>query len=379
MPDRGSFEYECIMKVSAYNFAELDFSKPHKMLPWLDVLRIDHRDLTAALQIALPEPLADLLDVAMAVYAADRICRRSPGKRYDNEELVQGRILNLRIPVRDPERWQAEALQSSLVHLLESLTFDTWRINFCAARKKPQDAYQIKAFDDHINKPFVALFSGGLDSLVGAAVQGSSYPDSTGILTIATSNVRLSQLQNHLVGQLNQAGLARFLPVIIPHHLDTLTNEIYPERKQEKSQRSRGFIYPALGMVVATLAGSDSLYVYENGVGALNLPFTRATVGADHSRAMHPKNLVLSTKFFSRLLGSPFRLYNPSMWKTKGMMCAELKQLDLGELAMKSASCDGFPLRDQYPQCGKCTSCLLRRVSLGIGGLLELEQKRRYY
>ena len=354
-----------------------DFGKQHGIQTWLEALSINRTKLTSALQCLLPEHLDDLLDVSIALYTADRICKRSPGKRQDKEDILQGRILNLQIPVRHPGRW--DGLKAKLTTVLEALTFDEWNLEFYRRPIRDKTAYQINAFNEPIFSPFVSLFSGGLDSLAGAVFQRAESPDSTGILVVAVTNSRLRKLQEQLVRDLNEVGLAKFLPAVLPHSLDPLTNKLFPERQQEKSQRTRGFLYPALGAVVSFLVGANELNVYENGVGAINLPYTHATVGADHTRSMHPTHLMLMSRFISELFEKPFLINNRSTWQTKGSMCAQLAHMGLGELAIKSVSCDGFPLRGKYAQCGKCTSCLLRRVSLFRGGLTELEQKREHY
>ena len=355
-----------------------DFGKQHgSFQTWLEALSIDRTKLTSALQCSLPEHLDDLLDVSMALYTADRICKRSPGKRQDKEEILQGRVLNLRIPVRNPSSW--DGLKTTLTTALEALTFDEWDFEFYCRPIRDKNAYQIKAFGEPIFSPFVSLFSGGLDSLAGAILQAAESPNSTGILMVAVTNPSLQKLQEQLIGELNKVGLSKFLPAVLPHSLDPLTNKLFPERQQEKSQRTRGFLYPALGAVVSFLVGANELNVYENGVGAINLPYTHATVGADHTRSMHPTHLMLMSRFICQLFEKPFLINNRSTWQTKGSMCAQLAHMGLGELATKSVSCDGFPLRGKYAQCGKCTSCLLRRVSLFRGGLTEWEQKREYY
>lgn len=63
------------------------------------------------------------------------------------------------------------------------------------------------------------------------------------------------------------------------------------------------------------------------------------------------------------------------MWSTKGKMVAKVARMGHKDLALMSVSCDGFPLRKRSRQCGTCTSCLLRRASLLVGGLHNEDRK----
>ena len=110
----------------------------------------------------------DLLVLAPHVHAADtRVSRDSESQDGWTREL---RII---VPVAEPDRWQAAA--PIFVQLLNFLTSDYWSLGFRARPRRfanvapTPPARPIAApFDD------LALFSGGLDSLIGAidAVEG---------------------------------------------------------------------------------------------------------------------------------------------------------------------------------------------------------------
>jgi hypothetical protein len=59
-------------------------------------------------------------------------------------------------------------------------------------------------------------------------------------------------------------------------------------------------------------------------------------------------------------------------------MCAQLTEHGLGDLVNLTVSCDSHPLREARKQCGCCTSCLLRRLSLHAGGLGAQDDRALY-
>jgi hypothetical protein len=60
-------------------------------------------------------------------------------------------------------------------------------------------------------------------------------------------------------------------------------------------------------------------------------------------------------------------------------MCQTLKRLGLYNLIARTVSCDSYPLRIRgIPQCGLCTSCLLRRLALHAAGLEHVDPGKVY-
>ena len=60
---------------------------------------------------------------------------------------------------------------------------------------------------------------------------------------------------------------------------------------REYTQRTRSFLFAALGVTFARMSGLDRLRFYENGVVSLNLPPSPQVVGARASRTTHPRVL----------------------------------------------------------------------------------------
>jgi 7-cyano-7-deazaguanine synthase in queuosine biosynthesis len=334
--------------------------------------RLGRADLYRQFKAPVPAVLEDLLDVAMALYVADRLVRRSPGKEIDPQGQVQGREFSLVLPVREVGRWRDSEIQQALILAIEAYTGDGWSFEFVQHASTDAQGQGMFAID-RPEHPLVGLFSGGLDSLAGAVNQLLDPKFDAGIFAVATSNSRLAATQLVTLSSLSSVVPGKsILPVRFDHDFHPITSEAVDEHDQEKSQRARGFLFAALGAVVAQMAGVDALHVYENGVGAINLGYTGASLGLDHTRAMNPIALERMGAFISTLLERSFQLVNRSLWKTKGEMCLKLKQAGFADLAAQTMSCDGFSAVRATPvQCGRCTSCLLRRVSLHHAGITD--------
>ena len=120
--------------------------------------------------------------------------------------------------------------------------------------------------------------------------------------------------------------------------------------------------------------------MYENGIGALNLPMNETQLGVDNYRGIHPLSLMMTEELFSFVMGQSVRIRNPFLFTTKAEMCRALSSKGLIDAVELTVSCDGFPQRvkDSPPQCGYCTSCILRRQALFASGLAECDSPNGY-
>jgi hypothetical protein len=133
--------------------------------------------------------------------------------------------------------------------------------------------------------------------------------------------------------------------------------------------RARGFVFLLLGAICALQEKQHTLYIHENGIGAINLPFRECEVGLDHSRSVHPLSLLRMSTFLGEILGQPFSFENPFLLTTKAQMCQRLLQ-EKPEIAFETMSCDSWHRR-RPSQCGYCSSCLLRRQAIAVSGIEE--------
>lgn len=117
------------------------------------------------------------------------------------------------------------------------------------------------------------------------------------------------------------------------------------------------------------------LYLYENGIGAINLPYRASAIGLDHTRSVHPLTLLMMSEFVSELLGDNLRVRNPFLFWTKAEMCQALAQDERNHLVALTNSWDS-PHRQKFAnQCGYCSSCLLRRQAIAFA---QIKDETRY-
>jgi Queuosine biosynthesis protein QueC len=209
----------------------------------------------------------------------------------------------------------------------------------------------------------VTLWSGGLDSLAGLYNRLSGEPSARYILLGTGSNTILHSTQQQVAVRLRSRFPGRIRLVQIPIRLDEST-----ALRKEPRQRSRGFVFMLLGAACAYLAGKTTLSVYENGIGAINLPFRASEVGLDHTRSSHPLSLLYMSNLVTELLGARFSVENPFLFSTKATMCQALIEAGCVDLAFETISCDRLH-REKPLQCGYCSSCLLRRQALAVHGV----------
>ena len=330
---------------------------------------IDREPLSRTFGKELPAPAADLLDVVGFIYAADR---QSP-RRYQGVATGQ-RKFNLRVPVRQPGLWSSPDLTRRLQEWLWWISGDVWAFEFVeSANAQAGQGAQGFLFDLPLRPPVsVSLFSGGLDSLAGFARHTLGSRDGSRILVSGRTHDRLSGQQNRQVRKI-RAVCGSNLPVeghdvwhvSVPYGIHAGGNS-----NEEKGQRTRALVFLAIGAITAMQAGADTLWVYENGIGALNLPLNATQIGTDNYRGVHPRSLCMAQELFESALGRPCRIRNPYLFTTKAEMCRSLLPSGLADVVSETVSCDGYPQRvRKQSQCGHCTSCILRRQALHSSGL----------
>jgi hypothetical protein len=321
----------------------------------------------------LPPIFEDLINLAVMAYVADRAIRR---RRPEGEagSLLWQRDLELHVPVTDPARWNNAEIGDLLSDALGCLTEDRWKFHFLPREIKREPLQRV--LFPPVDPVRVALFSGGLDSLAGLALDLDKEQDGTVYgVTCATSS-RLLGKQRKIVRVLRKKSSNRLVPIVIPVKL-VQSRQAY--NYNEPTQRARGFLFCVLGAVAALMGGASELSIYENGVGAINLPLSEAQLGVQSSRATNPVALRKVERFISVLLGQEFFVRLPYLFTTKGEMCRGLNNSSFRDLAVQTVSCDSFPMRVSGAEhCGVCSSCLLRRQALWTSGFHEDLQEGRY-
>jgi hypothetical protein len=83
-----------------------------------------------------------------------------------------------------------------------------------------------------------------------------------------------------------------------PLHVNVRVNKD-KDLGKEYTQRTRSFLFAALGFTVARMVGTSNLRFYENGVVSLNLPVCAQVIGGRATRTTHPRVLVEMAELFS--------------------------------------------------------------------------------
>ena len=301
----------------------------------------------------------DLLILAAHVHAADtRI------SRVQQSQDSWTREIRLVVPVREPDRWISATL--ILKKMLNFLTGDQWELGF---RKRPLrfqsivEQGKVDLFPPSFDA--LSLFSGGLDSLIGAI--DSLENGRTPLLISHSGDGAASDAQNKLI-----AGLKNHYKNISFDRLRvgmTFKQDLIKGVGLEDSTRGRSFLFFALGVFAGTGFGQRfTLRVPENGLIALNVPLDPLRLGSNSTRTTHPYYMARWNDLL-KMLDINGEVRNPYWDKTKGEMASNCLNTDLlKQLATDSLSCSS-PTKGRWhglgiEHCGYCLPCIIRRAAL---------------
>ena len=150
-------------------------------------------------------------------------------------------------------------------------------------------------------------------------------------------------------------------------------------RTVEFTQRTRSFLFAALAVTIARLAGNNHIHFCENGVTSFNLPIAGQVVGARATRSTHPRVVHGLSAFFSTLLGDEIRINSPFLWKTKTEVAAALAQSRHRDLCAHSVSCSHVhEITRLKTHCGRCYQCIDRRFATLAARLADVDPEEMY-
>jgi hypothetical protein len=305
----------------------------------------------------------DVLVLAAMVHAADtRI------NRVQTSQDAWTRELGISVPVSDPDLWVA---QRALVEkMLRFLTGDHWAVAFRPRPegltdfvRRPVEGLQEHVFDE------VALFSGGLDSLIGAIdrLEEGSFPlfvshGGEGAVSKPQKDLFLDVAAAFREGNREPRRLRLGM---------TFTDEVAPGVGREETTRGRSFLFIALAAMAGSGLGRHfSLEVPENGLIALNVPLDTIRLGSLSTRTTHPYYLRRWNELLSQV-GIDGTIVNRYWDKTKGEMMDGCLNPDLlREHAGVSLSC-AHPSAGRWDKsatcrhshCGHCVPCIIRQAA----------------
>jgi hypothetical protein len=307
-------------------------------------------------------PALELLYVASTVYGIDKLVDRHSAT--DNWT----RDLRVKLPVPTPDRWTPVA--SDLAACLGFLTGDRWQFSFSklsSALARPSRT-AARVFLSRPTSDAVCLFSGGLDSFVGAV----DWLE----LQLGKSLALVGHHDPRVPGPLgDQERLLEALGPEYPNRTRALLVRVGQEPPGvESTLRSRSFLFIGLGVYAASNLGNVPLLMPENGTIALNAPLTPSRRGSCSTRTAHPYYLE-GLRSILLQLGLPVPVSNPLLVKTKGEAVSQcLNQSLLRRAAALSTSCAKRGHKRTWvnksaQNCGRCMPCIYRRAALHSSGL----------
>jgi hypothetical protein len=313
-------------------------------------------DAATRLSVQPSRAAMDLLSIAMAVTAADTFILRA------DEPDGWRRTFEMHLPLSEPGRWIP--LKAQLEATLRFLSSDLWHFEFIGGGMNPPAISEIKSRNRVVNLAkvdCVALFSGGLDSAIGAL---DLLAHGTRPLLVSHASKGDAAKQDVVAG-------------LLPSSCERISVNSYPTwaGADDDSQRTRSFQFLALGTLAAEAVAryrrlqKANLFVCENGLIALNPPLTPRRMGSHSTRTAHP-HFLGSVQALLDTAGIPVAVSNPYAFATKGEMAApHAAQKGFSQFANASVSCGKWKRRNQ--QCGRCVPCLIRRASLHAAGVSD--------
>ena len=336
-------------------------------------LRIE--DIHQRLGREVPEAFQDLIEIAGYVFSADQATWRG-GLDVETFGGKWRRPLVFHIPVRRLELWDAAEMKEALRETLGFLSDDHYEFTFYPTTDAPPfQLYLPEVAHGEVVRGAVQqvmLYSGGIDSL-GGVVDEVIVQKRRLVLV----NHRPTQKHSNRFRELERLLEEKAGPLRPAHVAVRIFKD--KEMGREPSQRSRSFLFVALGATVAKMVGLNSVRFYENGVVSLNLPVCEQVVGARATRTTHPRVLQGFQKLLSLVSSAPFIVENPFLWRTKAEIIDGIVKAGCGPLITPSISCSHtWEATLDHPHCGTCSQCLDRRFSIVAAGAEQFDPPEHY-
>jgi len=364
-----------------------DEAAPTPLPPYTAIVPLDTADPdkfrsdvlpTLAQQQLTPPPVArDLYRLAAAAFACDVSFPRATA--YDGWT----RHIRLTLSVTDLARWQAA--QQQVVNLLTYLSGDQWEVTFTAySTPDPAAASTTDARPAAVpaTSPFqpeaVCLFSGGLDSFIGAA-------------DLLAAGKKLTLVSHHGAGSAThaspaQTSLKRLMHQAYPNQFQDYSFNVDPRKgltgSAEPTTRSRSLVFLSLGALLAATQQAPTLYIPENGLITLNIPLTYSRLGSSSTRTTHPHTLHLFQLVLDAV-GLNVKVENPYRYVTKGEMLAGARNQSLVRGGLPHTMSCAHPTAGRFQgvgvqHCGYCVPCIIRASAEHRAGISSATHRAPY-
>jgi hypothetical protein len=276
--------------------------------------------------------------------------------------------------VREPDFWAKREIKNLIEQILGFLSNDKYSFSFELLKQDRRNQPYFK-FGDQAKWPFhspdrVVMFSGGLDSLAGA-------------VETAASGGKLVLVSHRPVSTMDSRQRNLFVALQKQFPAQSLRIPVWINKKKslgnESTQRTRSFLFTALGALVAHSIQAEGVRFYENGVVSLNLPVSQEALRARASRTTHPLALHLLASLCTSITGRNLAIDNPYIFKTKAEVVASLATHHAEGLIPLSCSCARTMFKPNLQRhCGQCSQCIDRRFAMAGANLLAYDPATDY-
>jgi 7-cyano-7-deazaguanine synthase in queuosine biosynthesis len=212
----------------------------------------------------------------------------------------------------------------------------------------------------------ISLFSGGLDSAIGAI---DSLNRGEALLLASTAGERQTAgPQNRVFEALKMA----FPDAVLEHVHQSVVIPSALKEHGENSQRARSILFLAFGTFIASCFAPNQvpLTVAENGLIALNVAPRANRMASNSTKTTHPFFLARVRETL-KALGIGMDLREPYRFVTKGEMVAAADPVALARIMPETVSCAKaaqlFHQRTGLLHCGSCAACIIRRAAIAAG------------
>jgi REase_DpnII-MboI/Queuosine biosynthesis protein QueC len=332
-------------------------------------------DVAKVMTSALNPRVLDFLELAAYIYAADSSVARDTGWLDQASTEPWGREFTFHVAVRDPIFWSDPRTIAVLTRLLKFLSDDAYNFHFHQMEHSlPVQMYL--ELGDLQDWPFygvdrVLMFSGGLDSLAGAVDTAAS--GSPLVLVSHRPVAALSKRQQDLFTALRSGVQSNMIRIPVWVNKESGLGRDF-------SQRTRSFLFAALGTAVAESVQAEGLRFFENGIVSLNLPVADEVLRSRASRTTHPMSLAYLAELCSLVIGRNLAVDNPYIHLTKTEVLEQIRDHGASKLIMHTVSCAHYGIHQSSSRrhCGTCSQCIDRRVAVLASGQSDYDPQDDY-
>lgn len=373
------------------NISTIQTKKDPKNI-WVGEINIkDDKGKSSLLSIDLDELLPfmnsvskevyDFFIISSSVYGIDRFIERK-----SNSVDGWSREISVNFPVHNLTSWNS--CKEDLEKLLSFLTGDYWSISFRQEKSTLPSATLNSNYTGVFEQ--VNLFSGGLDSLIGAIDFLKLNPTKKVLFA--------SQYDSQMHGPKgDQNKLLPKLQTLYPLQFELIPSvEVFLKESdlvRETTFRSRSILFIGLALVAAQATKTSKIIIPENGTVSLNYPLSSSRRSSCSTRTTHPFVIETVSSIWKKLSINT-EIENPYEFKTKGEMVSEcIDKNNLLSIIKDSNSCGKRGHRAHWQikdadHCGVCMPCVYRQAALknvvdkstygnSINDLFPIKEKRK--